>query len=438
MSTWPPSPRPLPNVSRVDGQQHDDRADAGRDRQGRGAARRRSSRRRTSICGSARATTRCTAWHSRVDATMDAATKTSSGIDSLTLNLDVTTRRCQRARRVGAVFGRHGRRSSRRPSWACWARSWAARPPAEPAHADPARRGAARPRGPSLWSRPVRPPPQLVLLDVDFTLIRPRRVFDANGYAELGARFGVRLDPARYEQARQDAFHVWQAGTLEHRSAQHRRFAIEIVRGMGAPRAVAEQIGIAAEQEWGDPGNFELFPDVVPAARRPARDAAARSGSSPTPIASSSRSPRSSASRVDFALASSAHGRRKPCATIFAAALALGGAAPEDGGDGGRQPRRRHRGRARAAACAPCSSTAATATRTTPGERIARPRRAAGAARARAALPRQTGARHEPRARERYAARARAAARAGRRASSPAFISAQRSQVAPRSCVCTT
>ena len=33
--------------------------------------------------------------------------------------------------------------------------------------------------------------------------------------------------------------------------------------------------------------------------------------------------------RVDFALASRAHGRRKPCATIFAAALALGGAPSE-------------------------------------------------------------------------------------------------------------
>jgi putative hydrolase of the HAD superfamily len=32
---------------------------------------------------------------------------------------------------------------------------------------------------------------------------------------------------------------------------------------------------------------------------------------------------------VDFALASRAHGRRKPCATIFAAALALGGAQAE-------------------------------------------------------------------------------------------------------------
>ena len=110
----------------------------------------------------------------------------------------------------------------------------------------------------------MRPPPQLVLLDVDFTLIRPRRVFDARGYAELGARFGARLDPERYEQARLDALHVFEVETLEHRSAQHRRFAVEIVRGMGAGAAEAEQIGIAAEQAWGDPSNFELFPDVVP------------------------------------------------------------------------------------------------------------------------------------------------------------------------------
>ena len=91
--------------------------------------------------------------------------------------------------------------------------------------------------------RAVLPPPQLVLLDVDFTLIRPWRVFDAHGYAELGARFGVRLDPERYEQARLDALHVWHVETLEHRSAQHRRFAIEIVRGMGARAARPSRSG---------------------------------------------------------------------------------------------------------------------------------------------------------------------------------------------------
>jgi HAD superfamily hydrolase (TIGR01549 family) len=174
----------------------------------------------------------------------------------------------------------------------------------------------------------VRPPTQLVLLDVDFTLIRPRRVFDADGYAELGARFGVQLDPQRYEQARLDAFHVWHGQTLEHRSAQHRRFAIEIVRGMGASAAAAEQIGIAAEQEWGDPRNFELFPDVVPllAALR-------ASGCTVGLVSNTDRELEPFAAQlgigVDFALASRAHGRRKPCATIFAAALALGGAPAE-------------------------------------------------------------------------------------------------------------
>jgi HAD superfamily hydrolase (TIGR01549 family) len=174
----------------------------------------------------------------------------------------------------------------------------------------------------------VRPPPQLLLLDVDFTLIRPRRVFDAHGYAELGARFGARLDPGLYEQARADALHVWRVGTLEHRSAQHRRFAIEIVRGMGAGRAEAEQIGIAAEQEWGDASNFELFPDVAPLL-----ETLRAAGCTVGLVSNTDRELDAFAAQlgiaVDFALASRAHGRRKPCATIFAAALALGGARAE-------------------------------------------------------------------------------------------------------------
>jgi HAD superfamily hydrolase (TIGR01549 family) len=174
----------------------------------------------------------------------------------------------------------------------------------------------------------VRPPPQLVLLDVDFTLIRPRRVFDAHGYVELGARFGAQLDPERYEHARVAAFHVWRTDSLEHRSAQHRRFAIEIARGMGAGADAAEQIGDAAEEAWGDPGNFELFPDVVPLLET--------LRASPCTVGLVSNTDRELVPfaaelgiGVDFALASAAHGRRKPCATIFAAALALGGAQAE-------------------------------------------------------------------------------------------------------------
>jgi putative hydrolase of the HAD superfamily len=174
----------------------------------------------------------------------------------------------------------------------------------------------------------VRPPPQLVLLDVDFTLIRPARVFDARGYTELAARFGERLDPALYEQARLDALHVFNVETLEHRSAQHRRFAIEIVRRMGASPDAAQQIGTAAEEEWGNPRNFELFPDV-----QPLLDVLQASSCTVGLVSNTDRELDAFAAQlgigVDFALASHAHGRRKPCETIFAAALALGGAPAE-------------------------------------------------------------------------------------------------------------
>lgn len=170
----------------------------------------------------------------------------------------------------------------------------------------------------------MRPRPQLVLLDVDFTLIRPRRVFDARGYTELAARFGAQLDPQRYEQARLDALHVFTAETFEHRSAQQRRFAVEIALGMGSDRPAAEQIGVAAEEAWSDPGNFELFPDVraLLEVLRASRYTTGLVSNTDRDLAEFAAALGISA---DFVLASCTHGRRKPCATIFAAALALGG-----------------------------------------------------------------------------------------------------------------
>ena len=215
------------------------------------------------------------------------------------------------------------------------------------------------------------PAAQLVLLDVDFTLIRPRRVFDARGYTELGARFGARLDPERYEQARARRAAHLEAGTLEHRSAQHRRFAIEIVRGHGRGRG-----GGRADRHRGRAGvgRSRATSSSSPTSSRCSSvlraSPAARSGSSPTPIASSSRSRRSSASpwtsrspRVRTAGASRAR-RSSPPRSRSAARRA------ERRGDGGRQPGRRHRGRHRAAACAPCSSTAMGAIPDHAGERI--------------------------------------------------------------------
>ena len=45
-----------------------------------------------------------------------------------------------------------------------------------------------------------------VVFDVDFTLARPGPDLGPEGYRRLGLRYGLDLDPARYEAARAEAF----------------------------------------------------------------------------------------------------------------------------------------------------------------------------------------------------------------------------------------
>ena len=44
-----------------------------------------------------------------------------------------------------------------------------------------------------------------VLFDVDFTLAKPGPDLGPEGYERLGRRFGLALDPARYDDARRAA-----------------------------------------------------------------------------------------------------------------------------------------------------------------------------------------------------------------------------------------
>ena len=163
-----------------------------------------------------------------------------------------------------------------------------------------------------------------ILLDVDFTLVRPRAVFDAAGYVELGARVGATLELDRYEESRLSALHVWERGTLEHARDEHARFACEIVRGMGASELEAREIGELAEAEWGNPANFALFDDVPPALAA-LRGRGLRIGL----LSNTDRDLAAFAAALgieaDFALSSRDHGRVKPCPTIFAAAIERAG-----------------------------------------------------------------------------------------------------------------
>src|SRR5260370_41306830 len=78
---------------------------------------------------------------------------------------------------------------------------------------------------------------EAVLFDVDFTIARPGPEIGPEGYQTLGRRFGLELDPARYDAAREAAAQgVKRHPELEHDDRIWIRFTETTVRGMeGGP-----------------------------------------------------------------------------------------------------------------------------------------------------------------------------------------------------------
>ena len=73
-----------------------------------------------------------------------------------------------------------------------------------------------------------------VVFDVDFTLARPGPDLGPGGYRELGRRYGLELDPARYDEARAAAFaEVKRHPELDHDEEIWVLFTERIIVGMG-------------------------------------------------------------------------------------------------------------------------------------------------------------------------------------------------------------
>jgi putative hydrolase of the HAD superfamily len=173
---------------------------------------------------------------------------------------------------------------------------------------------------------------RVVLLDVDFTILHPARVFSGEGYAELAAGFGVTLDPALYDQSREDALArvFGRRHALDHRGEEHARFTELIVEGMGGTGERGLEVARAAADAWNDPANFALYDDVHPMV-----EALTGAGVVVGLVSNTHRELepfiRHFELPVRFALSSRMHGRMKPCPTIFAAALDRAGAEAGDG-----------------------------------------------------------------------------------------------------------
>jgi HAD superfamily hydrolase (TIGR01662 family) len=103
-----------------------------------------------------------------------------------------------------------------------------------------------------------------VVFDVDFTIAKPGPDLGPVGYARLGKRFGLALDPARYDDARRGAIATLKRHPeLDHDEEVWILFTERIIEGMGGTGATYD---CAAEmtRAWERAEQFELYDDVLP------------------------------------------------------------------------------------------------------------------------------------------------------------------------------
>jgi putative hydrolase of the HAD superfamily len=164
--------------------------------------------------------------------------------------------------------------------------------------------------------------PKAVIFDVDFTIAKPGPDLGPEGYVRLGARHGLALDAARYDDARRAAFETLKRHPeLDHDQETWILFTEQIVRGMGGTGGT---YAAAAEMtaNWEHADHFELYDDA-----RPALAALRAHGLKLGLLSNSERDLQLFAAHhhldVDAVLTSRLHGKTKPHETIFRHMLEL-------------------------------------------------------------------------------------------------------------------
>ena len=169
-----------------------------------------------------------------------------------------------------------------------------------------------------------------VLFDVDFTLSRPGPELGPEAYRQVGEAHGLRLDPDRYEGARQSALDDLRAHPeLVHDEEIWITFTEDIVRGMGGDGTGARACAADMVRRWEVHEHFDLYDDALPALE------ALRSHGLRIGLISNGQRDLEEFARhhdldVDVAVGSKSHGRTKPHASIFRRALAGVGAEPAE------------------------------------------------------------------------------------------------------------
>jgi putative hydrolase of the HAD superfamily len=161
---------------------------------------------------------------------------------------------------------------------------------------------------------------EAVIFDVDFTLAKPGPDLGPEGYRTLGRRFGLDLDPTRYDAARRKAIATLKRHPeLDHDEEVWVLFTERIIQGMGG---AGDTYACALEmtRAWERAEHFELYEDALPVldglrARGLKLGLLSNTGRDLDVFVSHHRI------EVDAILTSRVHGKTKPHETIFRAML---------------------------------------------------------------------------------------------------------------------
>ena len=163
---------------------------------------------------------------------------------------------------------------------------------------------------------------EAVVFDVDFTLAKPGPDLGPDGYRRLGRRFGLDLDPSRYDDARRAAIATLKRHPeLDHDEEIWVLFTERIIRGMGGE---GDTYAAAVEMEgrWAQSVHFELYDDAPPVL-----DLLHDRGLLIGLLSNSSRDLNEFVAHhhvwADAVLTSQNHGKTKPHESIFRAMLGL-------------------------------------------------------------------------------------------------------------------
>jgi HAD superfamily hydrolase (TIGR01549 family) len=163
-----------------------------------------------------------------------------------------------------------------------------------------------------------------VLFDVDFTLIYPGPTFRGEGYQAFCARYGMDVDPSKFEAGVASAAPLLESPDDVYDPEIFIAYTSRIIEVMGGAGSRVDECSREIYREWAACQHFELYDDV-PEVLRQLSDSGLRVGliSNTHRCLASFQSHFELQGLISATVSSSDHGLMKPHPSIFSAALQL-------------------------------------------------------------------------------------------------------------------